>query len=56
MVEDFDMADGTPFKWINNTTNPYLNRDPRFYADILYNGAPFQERSAQFYEAALIPK
>lgn len=56
MVEDFDMADGTPFSWSNSGTNPYQNRDPRFYADILYNGAPFQNRSAQFYEGGLDSK
>jgi len=57
MVEDFDMADGTPFTWSSNpTANPYLNRDPRFYADILFNGAPFQGRGAQFYEGGLDSK
>ncbi|WP_429393209.1 RagB/SusD family nutrient uptake outer membrane protein [Mucilaginibacter lappiensis] len=56
MVEDFDMADGTPFIWGSPTANPYLNRDPRFYADILYNGAPFQNRNAQFYEGGLDSK
>ncbi len=57
MVEDFDMADGTPFTWSSNpTANPYLNRDPRFYADILFNGASFQGRGAQFYEGGLDSK
>ncbi|MDN3583972.1 RagB/SusD family nutrient uptake outer membrane protein [Mucilaginibacter flavus] len=56
MVEDFDMADGSAFQWKDNTSNPYLNRDPRFYADILYNGAPFQGRGAQFYEGGLDSK
>ncbi|MDB5086974.1 MAG: hypothetical protein JWR09_968 [Mucilaginibacter sp.] len=56
MVEDFDMADGTPFSWNDSGTNPYLNRDPRFYADILYNGSPFQGRTAQFYEGGLDSK
>lgn len=57
MVEDFDMANGTPFAWSSNpTANPYLNRDPRFYSDILYNGAHFQGRAAQFYEGGLDSK
>jgi hypothetical protein len=57
MVEDFDMADGTSFTWNSDTNiNPYLNRDPRFYADVLYNGAPFQNRNAQFYEGGLDSK
>jgi hypothetical protein len=58
MVEDFEMADGTGFSWSNpaQAANPYANRDPRFYTDILYNGAPFQGRSAQFYEGGLDSK
>ncbi|WP_114938863.1 RagB/SusD family nutrient uptake outer membrane protein [Mucilaginibacter endophyticus] len=56
MVEDFDMADGSHFSWTANGTNPYQNREPRFYADILYNAAPFQKRSAQFYEGGLDSK
>ncbi|MFC0512929.1 RagB/SusD family nutrient uptake outer membrane protein [Mucilaginibacter angelicae] len=56
MVEDFDMADGTHFSWAANGTNPYQNREPRFYADILFNGAPFQGRGAQFYEGGLDSK
>ncbi|HEX9514159.1 MAG TPA: RagB/SusD family nutrient uptake outer membrane protein [Puia sp.] len=58
MVEDFEMADGTTFSWSNPTqaANPYNSRDPRFYADILYNGASFQGRTAQFYEGGLDSK
>jgi hypothetical protein len=56
MVEDFDMADGTHFSWAANGTNPYQNREPRFYADILFNGSPFQGRGAQFYEGGLDSK
>jgi hypothetical protein len=56
MVESFDMANGAPFAWTTPVTNPYVNRDPRFYADILYNGAPFQGRGAEFYEGGLDSK
>jgi hypothetical protein len=28
-----------------NPQNPYVNRDPRFYATILYDGAPFKGRT-----------
>lgn len=58
MVDAFEMADGTPFSWNNpeEAAHPYKNRDPRFYADILYNGAPFQGREAQFYEGGLDSK
>lgn len=29
--------------------NPYVNRDPRFYASILYDGAPWQDREIGAY-------
>ena len=29
--------------------NPYVNRDPRFYATILYNGAPYRGSTVQVY-------
>jgi hypothetical protein len=29
--------------------NPYINRDPRFYATILYDGAPFKGREIEIY-------
>jgi len=58
LVEDFEMADGSSFTWSNPTiaANPYQNRDPRFYADILSNGLQFQGRGAQFYEGGLDSK
>lgn len=41
LVDAFEMADGTKFNWENpdHATRPYQNRDPRFYANILYEGA-----------------
>jgi len=41
LVNDFEMADGTKFDWNNpqHAANPYKNRDPRFYATVLYEGA-----------------
>jgi hypothetical protein len=58
MVEAFQMNDGTAFSWSNPTeaANPYQNRDPRFYADILSNGASFQGRAAQFWLGGLDSK
>jgi len=58
LVEDFEMADGSVFSWSNPAAaaNPYQNRDPRFYADILSNGLMFQGRGAQFYEGGLDSK
>lgn len=40
LVDMFEMNDGTPFDWNNPThrANPYKNRDPRFYNNILYPG------------------
>lgn len=45
-VSGYQMADGSEFSWANNThaANPYANRDPRFYATILYNGAKWKKR------------
>ncbi|MEN6453918.1 MAG: RagB/SusD family nutrient uptake outer membrane protein [Prolixibacteraceae bacterium] len=41
LVDAFEMKDGTPFDWNNpaHAANPYLNRDPRFYKTIAYNGS-----------------
>lgn len=46
LVDDYEMADGTAFDWGNpeHAANPYANRDPRFYASILYDGAFFRPR------------
>ena len=46
LVDAFEMADGTPFDWNNpaEAYQPYKNRDPRFYADILYEGAHWRKR------------
>lgn len=47
LVDDYEMIDGTPFDW-NNTEHasaPYENRDPRFYATILYDGADWKPRT-----------
>lgn len=48
LVDAFEMADGTPFSWENpaEAAHPYKNRDPRFYADILYEGAKWRKRPA----------
>ena len=42
LVDDYEMMDGTKFDWNNaaQKADPYANRDPRFYATILYDGAP----------------
>ena len=46
LVDDYEMIDGSKFDW-NNPTHaaaPYENRDPRFYASILYDQAPWRPR------------
>jgi hypothetical protein len=46
LVDDYEMMDGTKFDWNNpaEKAEPYLNRDPRFYATILYDGADWKPR------------
>lgn len=43
MVDAYEMEDGTVFSWANpdEAKDPYLKRDPRFYASIIYNGAKY---------------
>ncbi|NLU29414.1 MAG: RagB/SusD family nutrient uptake outer membrane protein [Bacteroidales bacterium] len=45
LVDAFEMMDGTPFDWNNpkHSINPYVNRDPRFYAFIIYNGSKVRD-------------
>lgn len=47
-VDDYEMMDGTKFSWSNaqQASQPYVGRDPRFYASILYDGAPWKPRTA----------
>lgn len=46
LVDDYEMMDGTRFDWSNpaQKADPYVNREPRFYASILYDGAPWKPR------------
>jgi len=51
LVDDYETLDGQgvahDFDWNNPTdaATPYANRDPRFYASILYDGAPWKPRT-----------
>ncbi len=47
MVDNYEMMDGTKFDWANPThaAAPYENRDPRFYASILFDGAQWKPRT-----------
>jgi hypothetical protein len=46
LVDAFEMKDGTKFSWSNpgQAALPYTDREPRFYANILYEGAKWQTR------------
>lgn len=53
LVDAFGMANGEPITDPSSgydPQNPYLNRDPRLYATIFYNGAPWLGRSVQTFE------
>ena len=47
LVDDYEMTDGTKFSWANavQKSAPYENRDPRFYATVLYDGAGWKPRN-----------
>ncbi|SHH23996.1 Starch-binding associating with outer membrane [Chryseolinea serpens] len=46
-----DANTAVPFDWNNAThvQNPYVNRDSRFYASILYNGASYRGRQIETF-------
>lgn len=46
MVDAYEMKDGTQFSWNDpiKAAQPYLNRDPRFYASIFFDGAHWKKR------------
>lgn len=51
LVDDYEMTDGTDFDWNNprHAASPFENRDPRFYATVLYDEAPFRDRTLETY-------
>lgn len=54
LVDDYEMMDGTAFKWTNPTHSaaPYTNRDPRFYATVMYDGATWKPRPSDAKDPA----
>lgn len=48
LVREYELRDGTAFDWNNpvHKAAPYKNRDPRFYATILYEGVKWRPRYA----------
>jgi hypothetical protein len=51
MVDEYELSDGTDFDWddASMSLNPYSNREPRFYASILYNGADWKGRKIETF-------
>jgi hypothetical protein len=52
LVDDYEMMDGTRITDANTSydpKNPYKNRDPRFYATILYNGASYRGSTVETF-------
>jgi starch-binding outer membrane protein, SusD/RagB family len=51
MVDSYEMVSGKLPKDdpTYDPLNPYANRDPRFYATILYDGAPFKGRAVETF-------
>lgn len=54
LVDDYEMMDGTKFSWTNpsHKVAPYTNRDPRFYASIMYDGAAWKPRPSDVKDPA----
>lgn len=48
LVDAFEMKDGSKFDWNNpnEAANPYVNRDPRLYASVLFEGADWYPRAS----------
>ncbi len=55
LVDDYEMMDGTRFDWDDpaQAAAPYEDRDPRFYASVIYDGAAWKPRPSDV--AALDP-
>lgn len=52
LVDDYEMSNGKSIKDPASgydPQDPYKNRDPRFYASILYNGAPYRGRAVETF-------
>lgn len=51
IVDDFETLNGKLPKDdpSYNPQSPYVNRDPRFYSIILYDGAPFKQRTVETF-------
>ncbi|EGJ99250.1 MAG: RagB/SusD family nutrient uptake outer membrane protein [Prevotella sp.] len=53
LADMYEFSDGTDFSWSTytlNHTDPYTDREPRFHATILFNGAEWEGRQIQTWE------
>lgn len=52
LVDAYEMKDGKPFGQspLYNPADPYKNKDPRFYATVLYNGSEFGGKTVETFE------
>ncbi|WP_373518750.1 RagB/SusD family nutrient uptake outer membrane protein [Pricia sp.] len=52
LIDDYAMSDGSEFDWDNpdQASAPYENREPRFYATVLYDGAEWKPRPSDVAE------
>lgn len=55
LVSSYQMADGRDFDWNDPemAANPYVGREPRFYASILYNGCDWKGEKLYTYEGSV---
>ncbi|MCC6290440.1 MAG: RagB/SusD family nutrient uptake outer membrane protein [Chitinophagaceae bacterium] len=42
LIDEYEFTDGTPGDDVSRASDPYVGRDERFYASVLYNGAPWR--------------
>ncbi len=58
LVDMYEFKDGTKFDWTTygaSHADPYTDREPRFHATVLYNGATWEGRTIQTYENGTDP-
>ena len=56
LVDAFYTSNGFPIDDVRSgydPTNPYTNRDPRLYLNVLYNGSSFNNRNLEIYDGGL---
>jgi hypothetical protein len=52
LADLYEFKDGTDFSWstyATNHTDPYTDREPRFQATVLYNGAKWENRTIETF-------